>query len=172
METVGDIDELLQRFRLASRELFNHYFRIGNPYKRGSGAWIPEERFREVECLLFQKLVVEPANLPTIEYGDLHEGILVTPRYSGVMSVLLNREVDSGYWDYPLTEITEDAQVFFLSFFDWDQLDFRDNRFVRVQIGQWPAHPEAVGKHGLIDAHYARFVKSASASGTGATGKV
>ena len=123
METVGDIDELLGRFRLASRDLFNHYFRVCNPYKRGSGAWIPEERFREVESLLFQKLVVEPANLPTIEYGELQEGILVTPRHSGIMPVLLNRDVDCGYWDYPLTEITDDAQVFFLSFFDWDQLD-------------------------------------------------
>lgn len=170
METMVDIDELLRQFRLASRELFNHYFRVSNPYERGSGAWVPEERFRDVEDLLFQKLVVEPANLARVEYGDLHEGILVTPRHSGVMPALLNREMSSGYWDYPLTEITVEAQVLFLSFFDWDQLDCRDNRFVRVQIARWPAHPEAVGKHGLIEVHYARFVKNAAASATDVSG--
>lgn len=166
MNTIPDLDDLMWQFRLASRELFNHYFRVPNPYERGSGAWLPEERFREVEVLLFQKLVIEPAQLPEVEYGDLQESVLAKPRYSGVAPILLNREISSGYWDYPLTEITDDVEVFFVSFFDWDQLDYRDNRYVRVQVSQWPEHSEAVGKHGLVEVQYVRFIKRAAAPAT------
>ena len=73
--------------------------------------------------------------------------------------MLLNREVNSGYWDYPVNEVEHATRLLFVSYFDWDQLDYRDNKYVRVQVDQWPARPEIVGKHGLIESHYVKLAK-------------
>lgn len=72
---------------------------------------------------------------------------------------MLNREIDSGYWDYRIEEIKKNAKMAFISFFDWDQLGVRDNHYVRVKIDHWQSHPDTVGKHALIDSRYIRFVK-------------
>lgn len=71
---------------------------------------------------------------------------------------MLNREVNSGYWDYPLNRFTNDATLLFICYFDWDSMHSRDNAYVRVQVGDWPGHPEVIGKHGLVEAHMVRYV--------------
>ena len=157
MSTIMNIDEMMNRFRLASREVFNHFFRVSDPYN--NDGWSFEERFSEVQAVLFKKLVTEPASLSDKGYGYLQPEILVELR-SESAPIMLNREVDSGYWDHPIKEVTKDARLLFISFFDWDQLDYRDNRYVRVQMDRWSSHPETVGKHALIESQYVRFVKA------------
>jgi hypothetical protein len=76
---------------------------------------------------------------------------------------MLNREFSSGYWDYPLKEVTEEARLIFIRFFDWDQLAYRDNRYVLVQVQSWSAHPETVGKQGLIESQYVLFDERSAA---------
>ncbi|MBC5786381.1 hypothetical protein H8N03_25815 [Ramlibacter sp. USB13] len=151
-----NLHDHMHRFRLASRELFNQFFRLDDPYPDNRG-WVLEERYREVENLLFQKLVIEPTGLDGVEYGTLNHGIRVALRNGEFAPIMLNREIDSGYWDYPLEEVTREAKLGFISFFDWDQLDYRDHRYVRVQVLEWAAQPAVVGKHGFIETHYARF---------------
>lgn len=153
-----DLDARLNHFRTASRELFNHFFRVDDPYNNDD-AWALEERYREVESLLFAKLVLEPADLPIIPYGTLNPNIRVELRRGELAPIMLNREIDSGYWDYPLKEVTREAKLAFVSFFDWDQLDYRDHRYVRVQVTEWRSWPDAVGKHAFIEAHCVRFTK-------------
>jgi hypothetical protein len=70
---------------------------------------------------------------------------------------MINREVDTGYWDHPIVEITKDAQLSFVRFFDWDVLAVRDYQYVRIRIDAWPAHPEIIGKHALIEARSVAF---------------
>jgi len=154
-----ELDILLNRFRLATRELFNHYFRIEDPYSRMDIAWALEERYREVESLLFEKLVLEPGDLHEMSYGTLHPHIRVELPHGEFAPFMLNRETDSGYWDHPLKEVTRDAKLAFISFFDWDQLAYRDHRYVRVQVMEWPSHPDAVGKHALIESIYVQFAR-------------
>lgn len=153
-----ELDALLNRFRIASRELFNQFFRVEDPDK-SDDAWVLEERYREVEALLFEKLVLEPAQLPIISYGTLHPNIRVELRHGERAPIMLNREIDSGYWDYPLKEATRDAKLAFVSFFDWDQLDYRDHRYVRAQVTQWQSQPKAIGKHAFIETHCVRFTQ-------------
>ena len=152
-----ELGALMNRFRIASRELFNQYFRVENA-DNNPDAWELEERHREVQAILFEKMVLEAADLPSISYGFAHPNIRVEPKGAWA-SANLNREIDSGYWDYPLDKITQDAQMVFLSFSDWDQFDFRDNRFVRVKVIECKSHPEIVGKHALIEHNYVRFIK-------------
>jgi hypothetical protein len=158
MSAIINIDEMMNQFRLASREVFNQFFRVPDPYD--NDGWLLEERFSEVQAVLFQKLVTQPASLSDTRYGDLQRDLLIELRHTDMVPAMVNREVDSGYWDYPLKEVNKEARLLFVRFFDWDQLDYRDNRYVRVQIDQWPSHPEAVGKHALIESHCVRFVRA------------
>ena len=146
----------LNQFRLASRELFNQYFRIAEPDKNAEAS-VLQERFCEVESLLFQKLVVEPTGIPSIPYGVLNPGICIELMRGDFAPIMLNREIDSGYWDHSLRVVTRDAKLGFISFFDWDHLDFRDHGYVRVQVLNWPSEAEVLGKHALIETHYVRF---------------
>lgn len=118
----------------------------------------------EVQNVLFQKLVTEPASLSGTKYGDPQRNILVELRDSVAAPIMLNREVDSGYWDYPVKEVTKEVRLLFVSFFDWDQLNYRDNQYARVQIEHWPTHSETVGKHALIESRYVRFVNNPAES--------
>ena len=117
-------------------------------------------RFSHVEEVLFEKLVCEPARLTHAPYGSLQSEILVELN-SDVCPIMLNREVNLGYWDFPIREVTRDARLLFFRFFDW-VLAYRDNRYVLVQIDSWPSHPEAVGKQALVEAQYVHFVHAAS----------
>ncbi len=150
-----DLDELMNRFRVASREIFNHYFRVLDPYN--NDGWLLDERFGQVEAVLFEQLVTQPAKLPSVALGIHQPSIRVALRHGKFASIMINREIDSGYWDFPINEVTEDAQLSFLRFFDWDELAIRDNQYVRVIIDAWPSHPEAAGKHALIEAQYVVF---------------
>jgi hypothetical protein len=152
------LDDHINRFRVASRELFNGYFRTPDPYG-GTVGWVLEERFSAVESLLFQKLVTEPSALQLEHYGDVQNHILVEPQADSV-PWMLNRELNSGYWDGSPAKVTREARLFFVKFFDWDQLAIRDNRYVRVKVAEWAAHPETTAKHALIETQYVRYVEA------------
>ena len=50
-----NLDKNMRRFRLAGRELFNNYFRADEACN--NNGWELEERFSEVEAVLFDALV-------------------------------------------------------------------------------------------------------------------
>jgi hypothetical protein len=152
-----ELNELMNRFRIASREVFNHFFRVPDPYN--NDGWLLEERFSEVQAVLFQKLVLEPSGLSEPSYGAPQPCIRVVLRHSEFAPIMINRGIDTGYWDFPLREVTKDAHLTFIQFFDWDQLAYRDNQYVRVQIESWPSHPEVVGRHALVESQYVSFIQ-------------
>ncbi len=172
---VMDLHQSMSRFRLASRELFNHYFSV--PYPPGEPHYEYYDGFREVERVLFTMLVLEPCSVPLASsdysYGlDAHPGIRVRLPIANandnlvgvdepmVAPLMLNREINSGYWDYPLDRFTNEATLLYVAYFDWDSMHSRDNAYVRVQVQDWPSHPEAIGKHGLVESHLVRYVLS------------
>ena len=152
-----DINELMTRFRLASRELFNYGFRVPDPY--ATNGWEMEERFARVEGALFEHLVMETAGISGPEYGDAQPLLQVELRAESV-AANINREIKCGYWDFPVKQLSQDAELLFVEYFNFDQLGVRDNWYVRVLIKSWPSHPEAVGKHALVQSHSVRFLVS------------
>jgi hypothetical protein len=106
-------------------------------------------------------LVIERASLRPVDYGNVQPEILVELR-NGIQAApaMLNREIKSGYWDCPTTELTGDVRLLFINFFDWDQLDYRDNRYVRVQIDRWSLQPQTIGKHALIEPMHVQFTRT------------
>lgn len=154
---MNTFDERMRRFRIAGRELFNNHFRLEGP-SRIDESWDLAERFSDVERILFASLVIIPSSLERVQYGLLHEGIAVVPESES--PVLLNRDIASGYWDHPVTRVTNSVRLHFLQFFDWDDLGVRDNKYVRAVVGEWPGHSELVGKHALIETDYVTFAKA------------
>ena len=84
--------------------------------------------------MLFQKQVAEPLLLNVERYGCPQPNILVESCRDMATPIKLNREINSGYWDYPLQEINSDSRLLFVCFFDWDRLGCRDNQYVCVQV--------------------------------------
>jgi len=170
---VMDLHQSMSRFRLASRELFNHYFAV--PYSSAQSSYEYYDGFNEVERVLFTMLVLEPCAVPSAPssyvYGfDAHPSIRVRLPIANVdeniggvddplvAPIMLNREINSGYWDYPLEQFTNDATLLYVAFFDWDSMQSRDNAYVRVQVSDWPSHPETIGKYALVESYLVRYV--------------
>jgi len=76
---------------------------------------------------------------------------------SDFVPAMINREIKSGYWDFPIKNIPTETECLFICFFDFDQLDYRDNRYVRVEIKKCKSHPEVIGKHALIETQYVSY---------------
>ena len=162
------LDEMVNRFRLASRELFNSYFCFSDAAGKGSTEpprpvsgeeWDHKMRFSQLEKTLFEKMVCEPAKLNHVEYGDVQQEIVVKLN-SSLCPIMLNREIKSGYWDFPIRQVASDARLAFLKFFDWNVLAYRDNRYVLVQVVEWSSHPEVAGKQALIESQYVHFERA------------
>jgi hypothetical protein len=156
MTEMFDIDAAIREFRVASREMFNGYFRIDNPYE--NDGWDGRDRFSRLESTLFDTLVGQRCGIEPGSYGTAFGGILVKLRDLDTAPAQINRLVDSGYWDYPITQIDSSTEMSFVAFFDWDQLAYRDNRFVRARVQAWSSHADAVGKHVLLEAQHVAFV--------------
>ena len=145
-------ERLIVDFRIADRELFNRFFRVDDPWEKQDAAWLLVERFNDLEAVLFQKMVSEALDLGAIAYGRPQKEILVVSGGNGEVTALINREVDSGYWDFPVSMVPADAEMQFIDFFDWDALALRDNKYVRVLIASCISNPALVEKHALVDA--------------------
>ena len=150
------IDRSMNRFRLASRELFNQYFRIDDPYE--NNGWDLEEDFSQIEQLLFQKLVAEKYGLPTSSYGRTQKAIVVKPITDGC-PWMLNRElpVAHGYWDYPDAKFLQSIHAEFVRFFDFDWLAYRDYRYVMVFVSTAPGLQEIENRYALVETQYVRY---------------
>jgi hypothetical protein len=62
----------------------------------------------------------------------------------------------SGYWDDPINLIKpKQAELLFIAYFDWNQMDYIDLRYYRVKIVCFDAHPELVGREALIERQHA-----------------
>lgn len=152
------INENMNNFRRASRELFNNYFRPtdGDNYQ----ASLELESFRRVEIVLFEQLVAEPSSIESIQYRDVQPEIQVVCRLNTSMPAFINRDIDSGYWDYPVKELGEDSTQHFVEFFDFESPGIcLDNQFVKVKIVAHATRHDLIGKLALFNSFYVAFKK-------------
>lgn len=76
---------------------------------------------------------------------------------------MINREARraSGYWDHPKNRITpQDAELLFARFFDFDEVTYRDFRYLEVLIVSSASEPSICGHWALLDFEYARVFAS------------
>ena len=88
-------------------------------------------------------MVLIPEKIGLMEYGAPHPDIEVSAAIDlKILPAFINRERNSGYWDYHVNQIPAPAKIKFICFFYWSDLDTRDNEFVRVLIDECPSFPE------------------------------
>jgi hypothetical protein len=143
----------MQRFRHASRDVWNHYFLPTATEDPTSDALC---FFESVEEALFQNMVLLPGGLTDIRYGLEHPRLRVLVESEYGVPAMINRAEDSGYWDHPVARLGREAELRFVTYFDWDQFHLRDNLYVRAVIRNHPT-PELLGKHVLLEAQCLSF---------------
>jgi hypothetical protein len=160
-----DINQRMTMFRLASRELFNHYFHSRVDSENPSDA---EERFFAVQEELFRALVIWPEKLTDIPYTDPHPQIQVKllsnlksadwwqlGRQDPGVKLLSNYQIDRKSVCLP------EAKLMFISFFDWNLLEIRENRYVRVFVESFPGYEHLNNTEALLEPDLVRFEKEA-----------
>ncbi|QGM98389.1 hypothetical protein [Methylocystis parvus] len=160
MDDSNNLDIRMRLFRSLSREVFNIAFYVDNPWSNTKLAWNINEYFTELERHMFNYIVLEPLDFQIIPYGRVnHEIEVIGASYLDSIPALLNRDIESGYWDYPIKEIPSDAKCKFISFFDWSDIDLKDYEFVKITIITCKSLPEIVGKHALVAPRNIIFVR-------------
>lgn len=154
-----DITSLVARYRECVSSLWNTYFHKPNV------DWDEQWSFAVIDAELFKALVLQPLGRGGVHIQpdymnprELLSFMRVVP--DGAASILMNREIDSGYWDWrhPLPKVqAEDVDLRMFHFFDWDSLGPRNYDYVRVLILDSARYPEANGKHALIASDEVRF---------------
>ena len=148
-----DITDLMQKHRECSRNIWNAYFW---PQAEIEDDWDLRNRFEDIHVKLFSSLVLWPLERedrePTPAYWHPLQPvpfIRVVPNNS--CSILINREISSGYWDHPIKEVAAaDIDMRFIHYFDWSNIGYRDFEYLQVLIVASVAHPELNGRHGLV----------------------
>ena len=151
-----DCTELFAHFREIARVVWNLGF-WANPELR---QWDVLELYREATARLFEGLIllalgyqgrIEDPDSP----GKVAE-FLVRPRATQIeLLVDRNRPDEPGHvWGSPTLRLDPESpqcRLKFVRFFDWNQLDPRDFRYLEVLIQEFDDKPELVGHHGLVE---------------------
>ena len=148
-----DITDLMQRHRECSRNIWNNYFL---PQAEVEDDWDLRNRFEDINVKLFSSIVLWPLERedrePTPAYWQPLQPvscIRIVPNNS--CAILINREINSGYWDHPIEEVTAaDIDMRFIHYFDWSNIGHRDFEYLQVLIVASVAHPELNGRHALV----------------------
>lgn len=154
-----DINQAMSKFRLANRELFNNYFYelYDTQNMLNNQNWTLDDSISRVNAALFKTMVTERFCCDVVEYGQANPHIRIKLHHNQTVPININRETDSGYWDFPIEDARPDALLSFVCFFDWDEANKRKNQYVRVKIEEWPEQPELTGKDALIEARYVEY---------------
>ena len=166
-----DITPSVANFREAARHLWNAHYRQNLSDRE---PWDLRDSFDEVIIRLFASLVLEPlaidgTGLSPSSAGEptAVTGVIVRPSPEVGVPIMINRDRPrSGYWDHPKQRIAGDeAELLFARFFDFDQLTYRDFRYLEVFIASSDREPDIVGRWALLDFEYARVFAGQPAAG-------
>jgi len=153
-----NVSGVFDHYRSSARAIWNTAFWPDGDFRN----WDSIDQFHEIGKLLFDALVLAKLDrewplcdlfvnpipffqiLPSIAHG--------TP----IMIQKPRPGAPTGYWDDPVNLLKpREAELQFIAFFDWDQMDYIDLRYYRVKIVNCDAHPELVGREALIERQHA-----------------
>ena len=148
-----DVTPTMDAYREAVRHLWNVHLRAAaEPVKN----WDIRDDFNEIAALLFRLIVLRPLGREDWEFPPDHwdtRGPFPFLRVTVTLTseILINRELRSGYWDFPLRAVNRgELDLHFIQYFDWWDLGQRDLAFYRVRVMGSRNHPAVVGKDALV----------------------
>ncbi len=166
-EGMKNVTAHFQSYRECVRHLWNLHFL--KAIETSPDKWTLRDTFDDVCSSLFAALVIEPLHLaraddslralsPSRSPDPIPmRAFHVVPNAPLGVPIHVNRAAPrTGYWDHPPNRILPgEAELHFVRWFDFDQLDFRDFRYYEVQVATSSVHPEIVGRAALIECEYA-----------------
>lgn len=153
-----NISSIFDHYRVSARAIWNTAFWPDPDFRN----WDSIEQFHEIEKLMFRELVLAKLDKEW-PLQDLFEHALpffhivpLIPHGTPIMIQKPRPGAPTGYWDDPVKAVTPgQAELLFVAYFDWDQMDYIDFRYFRVSIKSFDAHPELVGREALIERQHA-----------------
>jgi hypothetical protein len=148
---VKDVSGIFDHFRVAARDIWNRAFWPVPDFQN----WDSSDVFQELKVILFDELVLARLDLEWPREKIFRAAIpffTLTPTH-GISSALIQRSAsEQGYWDHPVKEIKAgEAELHFIEYFDWNQMDYQDFKYYRAKIASFPAHPETLGLEVLLE---------------------
>jgi hypothetical protein len=152
-----DVTAIFDHYRVSVRSIWNTAF-WPDPELRD---WDSVDQFRSVEKILFDALVLTKLDkvIPPEDVFRKPISFLSVTASSPSVPIMIQcprPEKPIGYWDDPIDRLTPGVEMHFLSFFDWNELDYRDLQYYRVSIARFDEHPHLIGREALISRHYAK----------------
>ncbi|MBT9099116.1 hypothetical protein KFZ76_15550 [Methylovulum psychrotolerans] len=167
------ISHPLKRYRECARSIWNIY--LMDQYQATQN-WDLLASYKRIKQELFDSIVLVPV-LQDDEVFDYQLGFpcsrinvipsqIPNPGNRWDMPVAINRikGETAGYWDYPVTRITSQAELLFVDFFDWDAYGFIDMSIVVAEINAYPESPDLIGHRLLVKLMYVDSIFIAAAS--------
>jgi hypothetical protein len=153
-----DVTSVFDHYRSTARTIWNTAFWPDPDFRN----WDSIEQFHEIEKLLFQELVFAKLDREW-PLSDLFVNaipfIQMEPSIAHGTPILIQNPrpgAPTGYWDDPVNLIKpKQAELLFIAYFDWNEMDYIDLRYCRVKIASFDAHPELVGREALIERQHA-----------------
>jgi hypothetical protein len=163
---VKDVSAIFDHFRVSARDIWNRGFWPVLDFQN----WDSSEVFGEIKTLLFEEFVLTRLDMEWPREKIFREPIPFFNLASthGTSSALIQRSASArGYWDHPVKEIKAgEAELHFIEYFDWNQMDYQDFQYYRAEIASFPAHPETVGLEVLLERlNYSVFLTSDESPG-------
>ncbi len=148
-----DITSLMQTYRECIRHLWNTYFRILEDGDR---------LFLDVEDELFYSMVVWQIGQATHQkcfHGKPLPYLQVIPITApkGIPALWARGEDGGRIWNWAeIQVITNDIELRFIDYFDWEQRGYRDWQYYQARIITYPTLPELQGADMLVEVGYAK----------------
>jgi hypothetical protein len=153
-----DVSAVFDHYRNSARGIWNTAFWPDGDFRN----WDSIEQFHEIERLLFHELVLAKLDREW-PLQNVFETVIpffqVVPSIPHGTPILIQKPragKPTGYWDDPINLVKpEQAQLLFVAYFDWDQMDYIDLQYYRVKIAAFDGHSELVGRDALIERKHA-----------------
>jgi len=153
-----DVTNIFDHYRVSARAIWNTAFWPDPDFHN----WDSIEQFHEIEKLLFRELVLSKVGkewpLQTI-FESAIPFFHIVPSIVHGTPILIQKPRQgalTGYWDDPVNLVKPgQAELLFMAYFDWNEMDNIDLRYYRVKIASFDAHSELVGRDALVERPHA-----------------
>lgn len=158
LSDLNDVTNVFDHYRVSARAIWNAAFWPDQDFRN----WDSIERFHEIEKLLFRELVLAKVDREW-PLQDIFESAVpffrIIPSIGHGTPILIQKPREgapTGYWDDPVNLVRpSQAELLFVSYFDWNQMDYIDLRYYRVKIASFDRHSDLVGRDALIEHQHA-----------------
>jgi hypothetical protein len=151
---MSNVSGVFDHYRISATAIWNTAFWPDEDFRSRDSI----KQFREIEKLLFRELVLRKVAREWLLdrlFSDAIPFFRIVPSHVHGVPIMIQDPrpgAPTGYRDDPVNLLRPgEAELRFISYFDWNQMDYIDLRYYRVKIASFDAHSALVGREALIE---------------------